>query len=819
MNSTLHTQAEEFENQLSMVYGSTFKINDLLHELSNGRTNERIAAIDAAVARRRSESAPRQEYDKHDYSDKSQDAHKNICLVTEEIANIGPSGGIGAAFAELAMLLAGEPRHRVTILYTNFYAAASGETKKKLEQFAEHTGCIIEILSPGRFANPDFQPQHVSYAAMRWLQEHAKKCIESPWDFVHFHDYKGIGYYSALRNRQKPGSIAHKLVVQAHGPSRWAIEANGKFFSSEEQLIIDFMERKSLELCDQVVSPSHYLINWLSGKGWQLATAQRNPAVVIQNLRSAIPGMPEIKGQDSSAPVAGPINEIIYFGRHEARKGLKTFLAAIQILDNLDPQEPLNVTILGALGEIGETPSLLFLENATKKLKKSNLKLITSFDRDEAIRYLSKDAQNKLVCICSDYENSPYTVVEAAQCGCMLIMSTGGGGKELVLSDGYSGCITMTGPVLAEAITDAISHPCNYVPRLSETNNKLKSYWLKLHQQHEASNQGIIDTEHRQAIQIPPQEIPLVSFVITHFNRPSKLIEAVRSALLQTYPRLEIIVVDDGTPDETALHQLRTTVEPLLKLSGDRIIYRKNGYLGAARNTGLEHANGEYIVFMDDDDIAMPSLVSCMVEAALNSPSDALIPLNTYMPLSQRDSIRDNRFSELPLPSYIPIGSIASLSPLHNYIGACTSLIRVSALRSIGGYTEQRDVGHEDYEAYVRLHKAGYKIDVLPEVLYLYETQRPSMLSNTTLWKNFRRSIEAHGLPQEIQDLVLCFKGKSIEEQRAARIRWIHNDPSLIELFEVWPANLDSLRWMIHRLERIDPESELLKGIYRGLNY
>jgi glycosyltransferase involved in cell wall biosynthesis len=815
MNAQVPT--EDFENRISKEFTCSQKINELLSEISDGLTNEKIAAIDAAVARRRSKSIPATNSDLDDDHRQTSESITRVCLVTEEIANIGPSGGIGAAFAELAKLLSKDSAFQATILYTNFYAARSEDVKTKLAQFADTTGCNVEVLAPDEYVNPDFQPQHISYAAMRWLQSSATRSRGGHWDYVHFHDYKGIGYFSAVRNRQRPNSIAHKIVVQAHGPSRWAVEANGKFFSSEEQLIVDFMERRSLELCDQVVSPSQYLIDWLNNKGWPLARERHNPAIVLQNLRALVSQEHTNNNHNLSPYAPRCVKEVIYFGRHEGRKGLKTFLSAIAILDKCKQPQPLNITILGGLGDIGETPSLIFLERASRTWTNIRLKLLTDFNRDDALRYLSKEKTTKLVCICSDYENSPYTVVEAAQSGCMLIMSAAGGGKELVENNGFAGCIQMTGAGLADSIKDAIEHPDKYAPQLSKTDTQLKDNWLNFHRQVKEQNR---ERERNNHLLVGPQlrDIPLVSFIITHFDRPLKLLEAVRSVLLQTYPKIEIIVVDDGTPDDAALDQLKTVVEPLLKLSQGRLIYRKNGYLGAARNTGLEHARGEYIIFMDDDDIAMPTLTSRLVEGVLNNPSDALIPLNTYMPLTHRDAIRNNRFNDLPLPSYIPIGSIASLTPLHNHLGACTSLIRVSALRAIGGYTEQRDVGHEDYEAYVRLYKAGYTVEILPEVLYLYETQRPSMLSNTTLWRNFRRSIEAHGFTQEIEDLLLCIKGKTIDEMRSSRIRWIHNDPSLDELFGVWPSRLESLNWMVNRLEQRDPDSELLKGILRGLN-
>ena len=82
---------------------------------------------------------------------------------------------------------------------------------------------------------------------------------------------------------------------------------------------------------------------------------------------------------------------------------------------------------------------------------------------------------------------------------------------------------------------------------------------------------------------------PLVSVIIPCYRQAQYLREAVDSVLAQTYSPVEVIVVNDGSDDNT---------EEVAKSYGDRIryVYRDNGGLSAARNTGLEHAHGEYVV-------------------------------------------------------------------------------------------------------------------------------------------------------------------------------------------------------------------------------
>ena len=92
----------------------------------------------------------------------------------------------------------------------------------------------------------------------------------------------------------------------------------------------------------------------------------------------------------------------------------------------------------------------------------------------------------------------------------------------------------------------------------------------------------------------------LVSVIIPTYNRAKTIERAVDSVLAQTWKELEVIVVDDGSTDQT---------NEVLKAYGDkiRVIHRQNGGASAARNTGIKAATGEIISFLDSDDEWLPS--------------------------------------------------------------------------------------------------------------------------------------------------------------------------------------------------------------------
>ena len=89
-------------------------------------------------------------------------------------------------------------------------------------------------------------------------------------------------------------------------------------------------------------------------------------------------------------------------------------------------------------------------------------------------------------------------------------------------------------------------------------------------------------------------EAALVSVVIPCYNQAHFLGEAIESVLAQTYPHLEIVVVDDGSTDNTG--------EVAARYPGVRYVRQENQGLAAARNTGLRHSSGDYLVFLDADD-------------------------------------------------------------------------------------------------------------------------------------------------------------------------------------------------------------------------
>jgi glycosyltransferase involved in cell wall biosynthesis len=115
------------------------------------------------------------------------------------------------------------------------------------------------------------------------------------------------------------------------------------------------------------------------------------------------------------------------------------------------------------------------------------------------------------------------------------------------------------------------------------------------------------------AVQIDESELPLVSIVIPSYNAAATLAETLDTLLSQTWPRLEIIVVDDGSTDETP--DVLARYAPRV-----RAIRQPNGGLASARNTGCSAATGSFIALMDADDLCMPERIGAQVAFMVAQP-------------------------------------------------------------------------------------------------------------------------------------------------------------------------------------------------------
>src|SRR5437879_2984735 len=117
---------------------------------------------------------------------------------------------------------------------------------------------------------------------------------------------------------------------------------------------------------------------------------------------------------------------------------------------------------------------------------------------------------------------------------------------------------------------------------------------------------------------------PLVSVVVTTYNQAPYIQQTLQSVFDQTYPNFEVIVVDDGSTDDTP-----TKLGPFM----DRIVSvrQENQGIAASRNSGIQKAKGEFIALLDGDDLWDPEKLAVQIGAAQRHPHTGLIAVDGVM--------------------------------------------------------------------------------------------------------------------------------------------------------------------------------------------
>jgi glycosyltransferase involved in cell wall biosynthesis len=182
---------------------------------------------------------------------------------------------------------------------------------------------------------------------------------------------------------------------------------------------------------------------------------------------------------------------------------------------------------------------------------------------------------------------------------------------------------------------------------------------------------------------------PLVSVVIPCYNAARYLGETIECVLAQEYPNVEIIVVDDGSTDRSA--------DIAAKYRSVRCIRQRNAGVAAARNTGLLHSRGAFIVFLDADDRLLPGALESSLSCLVNEPDCAF----TFGDVQTIDA----EGSALPYRSSCPHeGKEHYFSLLHHcYIWTPSAVMyRRSVLDAVSGF-DSRVAAAADYELNLRI--------------------------------------------------------------------------------------------------------------------
>lgn len=237
--------------------------------------------------------------------------------------------------------------------------------------------------------------------------------------------------------------------------------------------------------------------------------------------------------------------------------------------------------------------------------------------------------------------------------------------------------------------------------------------------------------------------MPLLSLIIPTYNVEKYIAECIESVLVQNYKDMEIIIVDDGSTDQSG--KIADTFAE--KYPNVKVYHKENGGLASARNFGLDHASGKYITFLDGDDTWIKDALQKIISPGISADADMI--LFDHIKIHQDGSQTDVAYGKY-MQSFTSKDDIVKLSQstftrLKDFgngrrltMSVCSAIFKRDIVNH--RFVSEREIGSEDLLFKVQAIINSNKILYIPEALFLYRFT-PGSLSNTFIFDKFARYV------------------------------------------------------------------------------
>ncbi|MEL6504230.1 MAG: glycosyltransferase family 4 protein [Pseudomonadota bacterium] len=393
-----------------------------------------------------------------------------VCIVSSECVGPFKNGGIGTSMTGLAEMLA-DNGYAVTFLYTRGIYL----TNKEVRHWQEHYRALnisFEALRPQALEAYDGPLANMGYLTPGAVADFLK---ERRFDTVHFNDTDGEGFLAVAMHRAGLLLPQATFVTNIHSPREWVAAINGEVLENPIDLPMRSAERLSIAFSDAICGPSQYLLDWLK-TDYRLpdSVVQQQyvmPRAVLEKLRQRAP--------NRAGETHNDIKRIVFFGRLEERKGLRTFLDAANQLRELLRERAIELVFLGRSVMIDGKSSTAFIAERLRESALPNT-VVTDKGQEEALTDLMQPGT--LTVMASPADNSPCTVYECLELNIPFIAANRGGIPELVeekarehvLFDGTAGGLAQK---LRHTLSSSLTFPA---PAVSRDENGKR--WRDLHE-------------------------------------------------------------------------------------------------------------------------------------------------------------------------------------------------------------------------------------------------------------------------------------------------------------------------------------------------
>ncbi len=621
------------------------------------------------------------------------------------------SAGLGNYVLFSAAALA--PHAEVTII------TSSVHEERYRELVAARDPRLPESVGFEFIPEPEYPDDQYWYGALHLWSARAYEALKRIYpdggpDLVEFPDYLGEGFVTAQAVQTRDRALRNTTVcIRAYTTAEMCAVLDG--FVADDRLTryIHELERYALRHADHFLWPGGRILS-----AYRSFYGEDAIAAPVEVRHPVVAGPPASAARDGDGRV-----KFLYVGRFERRKGVQNLIRAASALEGDDWA----LTLIG-----GDTPTAPLGTSMRAQLElmiagDPRIELLGRVDREELRgRYAAAD-----VCVSpSIWECWPNTVLEAFENN-RRVLATPVGGHVGMVRDGDSGWLA------AGTDADALGEAMRLI----------------LHEHRQSAADGEDDAPRRRFEELTDPEpvreryidlarssparhgngrarrvgAPLVSVVVPYYEMDRYVAETLDSIHRQTYPSLEVVVVNDGS-----LRERDRVLEGLAERYPVSLVTQPNSGLGQARNLGVDVIRGRYVLPVDPDDVIDETFVERCVEVLEQRPELAYVTAWSEF-IDEHGVPREG--------GYRPIGNTASWPDAENVTGSAMAVIRRRLFERGLRYSPDL-TSYEDWLLYMEMRAIGAYGHVIPETLLRYRVRSSSMMRGITKSRRERLSGE-----------------------------------------------------------------------------